>query len=180
MLPRGNWMDESGAVVQAGPAAVLAAARRSKDRALTRLDLARWIVSRDNPLTARVMVNRLWKQFFGIGLCRTLDDLGSQGEWPANPELLDWLACEFMDSGWDVKQMVRTIVTSQTYRQISTATAELLAARSGQPPVGPAKPFPPGRRAGARQRAGDLRAAGRQDRRPERQAVSARRAIGRT
>jgi len=74
-----------------------------------------------------VFVNRLWKQFFGIGLCRTLDDLGSQGEWPANPELLDWLACEFIDSGWDVKHMVRAIVTSRTYRQASTATAEQLA-----------------------------------------------------
>jgi hypothetical protein len=94
---------------------------------LTRLDLARWLVSRDNPLTARTFVNRLWKQFFGTGLSKSLDDLGSQGEWPANPELLDWLACEFMDSGWDVKNMVRLIVTSRTYRQVSTASKKLQA-----------------------------------------------------
>jgi hypothetical protein len=70
-------------------------------------------------------MNRLWKQFFGIGLSKSLDDLGSQGEWPANPEMLDWLACEFIDSGWDVKHMVRTIVRSATYRQSSLATPEL-------------------------------------------------------
>jgi hypothetical protein len=73
-------------------------------------------------------MNRVWKQFFGAGLSRQLDDLGAQGEPPSNPALLDWLACEFMDSGWDVKHMVRTIVTSETYRQTSVATPELLAA----------------------------------------------------
>ena len=73
-------------------------------------------------------MNRLWKQFFGTGLSKVLDDLGAQGEPPANPALLDWLACEFMDSGWDMKHMVRTIVTSATYQQVSTATPELLAA----------------------------------------------------
>jgi hypothetical protein len=73
-------------------------------------------------------VNRLWKQFFGAGLSRRLDDLGAQGEPPSNPALLDWLACEFMDSGWDVKHMVRTIVGSKTYRQTSVASPELLAA----------------------------------------------------
>jgi hypothetical protein len=95
------------------------------DRRLTRLDLAQWLVSRENPLTARVTMNRLWKQFFGIGLSKVPDDLGSQGEWPVYPELLDWLACEFMDSGWDVKHMVRTIALSRTYRQASTAAKEL-------------------------------------------------------
>ena len=73
-------------------------------------------------------MNRLWKQFFGAGLSKQLDDLGAQGEPPSNPALLDWLACEFMDSGWDMKHMVRTIVTSKTYRQTSVATPELLAA----------------------------------------------------
>jgi len=72
-----------------------------------------------------VFVNRLWKQFFGTGLSKTLDDLGAQGEWPANPELLDWLACEFVDSGWDVKHMVRLMVTSSTYRQASNERREL-------------------------------------------------------
>ena len=92
-----------------------------------RLDLARWLVSRDHPLTARVVMNRLGKQFFGAGLSRVLDDLGTQGEPPLHPELLDWLACEFMDSQWDMQHMVRTIVTSATYRQSAVASAERMA-----------------------------------------------------
>jgi hypothetical protein len=91
----------------------------------TRLDLARWIASRDNPLTARVAVNRLWKLAFGQGLARSLEDLGAQGEWPTHPELLDWLAVEFMDHGWDVKHVVRLMVTSGTYRQTSLTTPSL-------------------------------------------------------
>jgi hypothetical protein len=127
ILPRGNWMDESGEVVRpAFPAYLPQPAIEGRDP--NRLDLARWLVSRDNPLTARVVMNRLWKQFFGIGLSKVLDDLGAQGEPPANPELLDWLACEFMDSGWDVKHMVRTIVTSDAYRQTSVASSQLMAA----------------------------------------------------
>jgi hypothetical protein len=126
ILPRGNWMNESGEVVEPALPAYLPGPK-IEGRRPTRLDLARWIGSRGNPLTARVLVNRLWRQFLGIGICRTLDDLGSQGEWPGNLPLLDWLACEFMDSGWDVKHVVRTIVTSQTYRQTSVATAEQLA-----------------------------------------------------
>jgi hypothetical protein len=94
-------------------------------RRLNRFDLAEWIVSRENPLTARVFMNRLWKQFFGTGLSKILDDFGMQGEPPANPELLDWLASEFMDSGWDVKHMVRLIVNSHTYKQVSTASTKL-------------------------------------------------------
>jgi hypothetical protein len=74
------------------------------------------------------VVNRIWKQFFGTGLSKVLDDLGAQGETPPNPALLDWLACEFMDSGWDMRHLVRTIVTSATYRQTSLATPELIAA----------------------------------------------------
>jgi uncharacterized protein DUF1553 len=73
----------------------------------------------------------MWQQFFGIGLSRVMDDLGAQGEPPVNPVLLDWLACEFMDSGWDMKHMVRLIVTSQTYRQVSTASPEFIAADPG-------------------------------------------------
>jgi len=115
--PRGNWMDDSGDVVQPAPPGYLKSIPLPTDRRLTRLDLAHWLVSRDNPLTARAFVNRLWKQFFGTGLCKTLDDLGTQGEWPAHQELLDWLAVEFMDSGWDVKHLVRTIILSKTYRQ---------------------------------------------------------------
>jgi hypothetical protein len=127
ILPRGNWMDESGEVMKpAFPAYLPGPAIEGREP--NRLDLARWLVSRDNPLTARVVMNRLWKQFFGTGLSKVLDDLGAQGEPPANPALLDWLACEFMDSGWDMKHMVRTIVTSATYRQTSVATAEQAAA----------------------------------------------------
>ena len=128
VLPRGNWMDESGEVMKPALPHFLVPAAAAGGAELNRLDLARWLVARDNPLTARTVANRLWKQFFGTGLSRVLEDLGAQGEVPPNAALLDWLACEFMDSGWDVKHLVRTIVTSRTYRQGSTATAEQLAA----------------------------------------------------
>ena len=127
VLPRGNWMDDSGEIVEPQSPSFLAAIP-SEGRRLNRLDLANWLVDRDNPLTARVFVNRLWRLFFGTGLSKVLDDLGSQGEPPANPELLDWLAVEFMDSGWDVKHVVRTMVLSQTYRRSSEASPELAAA----------------------------------------------------
>jgi hypothetical protein len=89
-----------------------------------RLGLAQWTVMPENPLTARVAVNRLWKLFFGTGIVGTPADFGSQGEWPSHPELLDWLAVDFVEHGWDVKHLVRRIVTSATYRQSSAATAE--------------------------------------------------------
>ncbi len=91
-----------------------------------RLGFARWLVSRENPLTARVAVNRQWQAFFGIGLTKTLDDFGYQGEEPSNQELLDWLAVDFMESGWSLKKLHRLIVTSATYRQDSRVTPELL------------------------------------------------------
>ncbi|MBX7259221.1 MAG: DUF1553 domain-containing protein, partial [Candidatus Hydrogenedentes bacterium] len=119
ILPRGNWMDESGEVVQPAVPAFLSHAQQHEQR-LTRLDLANWLIARDNPLTARAFVNRLWKQFYGTGLSKKLDEFGSQGEWPTHPELLDWLASEFVDSGWDIKHVVRLMVTSATYRQAST------------------------------------------------------------
>src|SRR6185312_6898195 len=90
-----------------------------------RMALARWIVSRENPLTARVLANRIWQELFGRGIVRTSEDFGTQGERPSHPELLDWLASEFMERGWSTKQMVRSIVTSATYRQASHERPDL-------------------------------------------------------
>jgi hypothetical protein len=126
ILPRGDWQNETGAVVTpAVPGFLNKAAQPAGAPRLTRLDLANWIASRDNPLTSRAFVNRLWRQFFGTGLSAFVDDIGTQGEYPSHPELLDWLAVDFMDKGWDVKAMVRMIVTSATYRQASTYRPEL-------------------------------------------------------
>ncbi len=124
VLPRGDWMDDSGEAVQSGFPAFLTSGPAAEER-LSRRRLADWMTSEDNPLTARTFVNRLWKLYFGTGLSKVLDDLGSQGEWPTHPELLDWLAVEFMESVWDVKHMARLLVTSQTYRQSSAASNSL-------------------------------------------------------
>jgi mono/diheme cytochrome c family protein len=91
-----------------------------------RLALARWLVAPEHPLTARVTVNRLWKQFFGEGLVRTMEDFGTRGELPTHPELIDWLATQFMRDSWDIKKLQRRIVTSATYRQSSAVTPQLL------------------------------------------------------
>lgn len=125
VLPRGNWMDDSGEIVQPGVPQLFPQIR--SDGRATRRDLAEWIVSRQNPLTARVVTNRLWKLFFGVGLAKNLDDFGAQGEAPVHPDLLDWLADEFIRSGWDVKHVVRLMVTCRTYRQGSAARPDLLA-----------------------------------------------------
>jgi hypothetical protein len=126
VLPRGNWQDETGTVVQPStPSFLPARLESSQQKRLSRLDLAQWITSAQNPITARAVMNRLWQQFFGTGLSAVVDDLGSQGELPSHPELLDWLASEFRDSGWDVKHMVRLIVTSHTYQQSSSLRPEL-------------------------------------------------------
>jgi hypothetical protein len=124
VLPRGNWMNDSGEIVMPAVPAFLPHAAPSANRG-TRLDLAKWLVSRDNPLTARVFVNRLWKFFYGMGLSKTLEDTGVRSETPTHAELLDWLASEFMDSGWDVKHMVKLMVMSNTYRQTSATTKQL-------------------------------------------------------
>jgi hypothetical protein len=126
ILPRGNWLDDSGEVVQpAVPAVLTPPSQGGEKKRLTRLDLANWLTSRDNPLTARVFVNRLWKLYFGQGLARSLEDFGAQGEWPTHPELLDWLAVEFTDSGWNVNHMIKLMVMSGTYRQSSAVDKKL-------------------------------------------------------
>jgi len=123
VLPRGNWMDDSGEIVAPAVPNFLPALK-AKGRA-NRLHLAQWLVSADNPLTARVFVNRLWYLFFGSGLSRSLDDTGSRGEWPTHPALLDWLAVEFTESNWNIKHIIRLIVTSSAYRQSSLVTPRL-------------------------------------------------------
>ena len=127
VLPRGNWQDDSGnPLVPAVPATLGKVSLKPKQERATRTDLAAWLTSRDNPLVARVFVNRLWKIMFGRGISPNLDDFGMQGQNPTHPELLDWLAMEFIASGWDVKHMVKLIAMSHTYRQSSIASEKLL------------------------------------------------------
>ncbi len=125
VLLRGVW-DAPGD--QVFPAVLPAVLPRPAEQVPSRLELAQWIVDRDNPLTARVIVNQIWQLLFGAGLVRTPADFGLQGESPTHPQLLDFLAVEFMESGWDVKQLIRQIVNSETYRQDSRVSDELLLA----------------------------------------------------
>jgi hypothetical protein len=123
LLKRGAYDHPGDRVERSVPAAL---PPLPKDAVNNRLTLARWIVDPTNPLTARVAVNRYWQMYFGTGIVKTVEDFGSQGEWPGNPELLDWLATEFVRTGWNVKAMQKTIVMSAAYRQSSKATPELL------------------------------------------------------
>ena len=120
---RGNWQDLGDEVTEALPAALHPL---PKDAPRNRLTLARWIVDEQNPLTARVIANRLWEQIFGIGIVRTSEEFGSQGELPSHPEMLDWLATEMLRLRWDTKAFLKVLVTSATYRQNSKVTPELL------------------------------------------------------
>ena len=146
VLPRGNWLDDSGEIMQPGIPAFLvgnavpsavgnalrgipgeAASTPAPDARQTRLDLARWIVSPENPLTARVLVNRLWKLAFGRGIARSLEDFGTQGMPPTHPELLDWLATDFVSSNWDLKRAYKQMLMSRAYRQSSVPSKATLA-----------------------------------------------------
>jgi hypothetical protein len=138
ILPRGNWMDDSGPMVEPAIPEFMGKLDTGGRRA-TRLDLANWLISPQNTLTARAYANRTWREFFGTGLSSTLGDFGSQGEWPSHLGLLDWLAAEFIEPqyratgahAWDMKHLVRTIVTSQTYKQSSAPRPEVDARDPG-------------------------------------------------
>ena len=123
ILGRGQY-DNKGDKVTPGVPSFLPP--MSHDMPPNRLGLAKWILDPSNPLTARVVVNQYWQQYFGVGIVKTAEDFGSQGEPPSHPALLDWLATEFVRGGWDIKAMQRLIVTSATYRQSSIASRELI------------------------------------------------------
>jgi hypothetical protein len=123
MLIRGAY-DKPGDLVQPGVPAVLNPLPAGAPN--NRLGFAEWVVDPSGPLLSRVIVNRFWQMYFGSGIVKTVEDFGSQGEWPSNPELLDWLATEFIRSGWDVKSMQKLIVISATYRQSSQASPDAM------------------------------------------------------
>ena len=123
---RGNWQD-LGPVVAEGVPSVFPPPEVADEGRLDRMVLAKWLVDSRNPLTSRVVVNRFWERLFGIGIVSTSEEFGSQGDLPSHPELLDWLACELVDRDWDLKAIIRLMVTSAAYRQTSRATPELIA-----------------------------------------------------
>ncbi|MCS5617601.1 MAG: DUF1553 domain-containing protein, partial [Pirellulales bacterium] len=127
VMERGAY-DSPGEKVERGTPAFLPPLVVADGKTPDRLDLANWLVSADHPLTPRVAANRIWQQFFGVGLVKTSEDFGLQGEPPAHPELLDWLAAEYRESGWDTRQMVRLLVTSRAFRRASEARQEQIAA----------------------------------------------------
>ncbi len=128
VMLRGDFLQRGDEVQPGYPAALLGKPKvNTAGMMLTRLDLAKWLVSAENPLTARVTVNREWQKFFGRGLVETENDFGMQSSWPTHPELVNWLAAEFMERGWSMKKLHKLIVMSATYRQASTVRADLAA-----------------------------------------------------
>jgi hypothetical protein len=125
VLPRGNWQDESGAVVEPATPEFLPSLPPVQSERRTRMDLARWLIASENPLTSRVIVNRFWKQFFGNGLCASVDDFGLQGESPSHPELLDALAIDFQASGWNVKGIIKKMLLSNAYQRSAEFRSDL-------------------------------------------------------
>ena len=123
---RGNYDQNGEKVAAAMPAVLPQVPPRADGKPLNRLDLAQWLVSPEHPLTSRVTVNRWWAMLFGTGIVKTVNDFGSQGEWPSHPELLDWLASDFKRD-WDIKRCLKQMVMSATYRQSAKVTPELLA-----------------------------------------------------
>ena len=121
VLTRGNYDQHAEQVTPSTPAAFLP---YSSSYPKNRLGLAEWLFDKNNPLTARVFVNRMWQQFFGRGIVKSTADFGMQGDLPTNPELLDWLAVDFREHGWDIKRLVKQIVTSATYRQSAATTPD--------------------------------------------------------
>ena len=127
ILPRGNWLDETGEEVQPAIPEFMGKLQTGERRA-NRMDLAKWVVSLDNPLPARAFVNRVWKLFFGYGLSRRMEDLGGQGEPPTHADLLDHLATDFRTNQWNIKKLIRTLITSEAYKQSSTPWDKLALA----------------------------------------------------
>ena len=125
VLIRGAY-DQRGEKVSPGGPAILPPLAGPEGKERTRLELARWLVDPAHPLTSRVIVNRYWQMIFGTGLVKTTEDFGAQGGYPSHPELLDWLAADFVRSGWDLRHLLKQIVMSETYAQSSVATPELL------------------------------------------------------
>jgi hypothetical protein len=126
VMVRGQYNNPGEKVSRNVPAFLPPLPPKPENRDYNRLDLANWLVDGKHPLTARVAVNRLWQQFFGIGLVKTSADFGTQGELPSHPELLDWLATQFVEDGWDVQRLVMRMLTTHAYRQVSTTTPALL------------------------------------------------------
>jgi hypothetical protein len=126
VMVRGQYDNPGEKVSRGVPAFLPDLPPKPKDRDYNRLDLANWLVREDHPLTSRVIVNRIWQQFFGTGLVKTSSDFGTQGDLPSHPELLDWLAVQFMEEGWDFRTFIKRILTSRTYRQSSKVSPSLL------------------------------------------------------